>query len=236
MTRVRLQKYLSQAGACSRRQGETFILAGRVAVNGRPVTVLGTQIDPEIDEICLDGVRMSLSTDHIYIMLNKPVGVVTSCRHRGEPVVTDLIDLSQRLFPVGRLDKDSTGLLLMTNDGRIHHQLLHPRFDHEKTYDVAVRYPIGDAELGQMAAGILLDGTLTRPAKIQRLSTRHFRMVLMEGRNRQIRRMVQEVGNRVTRLTRIKMAGLSLGDLQPGKWRYLTQGETRQLLTTAGVT
>ncbi|MDL2269485.1 rRNA pseudouridine synthase [Desulfosarcina sp. OttesenSCG-928-A07] len=235
MTQVRLQKYLSQVGACSRRQGEAFILAGRVTVNGRPVTTLGTRIDPETDAVCLDGARVSLPEDHLYIMLNKPVGVVTSCRHRGEPVVTDLIDLPRRLFPVGRLDKDSTGLLLMTSDGRIHHQLLHPRFDHEKTYEVTVRYPIDDASLDQMAVGILLDGTLTRPATIQRLSARRFRMVLMEGRNRQIRRMVQAVGNRVDRLNRIEMAGLSLGDLRPGKWRYLTEKEVRRLRTRAGL-
>lgn len=211
------------------------MLAGRVTVNGHVVTTLGTRIDPETDTICLDGSPVSLPERHLYIMLNKPVGVVTSCRHRGESVVTDLIPLGQRLFPVGRLDKDSTGLLLMTSDGRIHHRLLHPAFDHEKTYDVTVRSPMDDAGLDQMRTGIVLDGVMTRPAKIHRLSPRRFRMVLMEGRNRQIRRMVREVGNHVTRLIRIEMAGLSLGDLEPGKWRHLSPSEVKQLLKKAGV-
>jgi 23S rRNA pseudouridine2605 synthase/23S rRNA pseudouridine2604 synthase len=145
-------------------------------------------------------------------------------------VVTDLVDLPQRLFPVGRLDKDSTGLLLLTNDGRIHHRLSHPSFDHEKEYDVTVQWPIADQALAQMERGMPLSGVMTRPARVRRISNRRFRIVLMEGKNRQIRRMVKKTGNRVVHLNRIRVAGLALGNLTNGSWRYLTRDETRRLL------
>ena len=131
----------------------------------------------------------------IYIALNKPVDYVTSCSHPGEKVVVDLVDIAERIYPVGRLDKDSTGLLLLTNDGRIHHRLSHPSFDHEKEYDVTVARPISDGALKKMRDGLPLMGTRTRPARISRLSARRFRIVLQEGKNRQIRRMVRKVGN-----------------------------------------
>lgn len=231
MALVRLQKFLSEAGACSRRKGEVHIMAGDVTVNGKVVVTLGTKVDPETDTVHLNGVPVVKSQRHIYLMLNKPEGVVSSCDHRGEPVVTDLVHLPQRLFPVGRLDKDSTGLLLMTNDGRIHHRLSHPSFDHEKEYDVTVLRPLADADLASMKKGMLLSGAMTRPAQVQRLSNRRFRIVLKEGKNRQIRRMVKKAGNRVVRLHRIRVAGLRLGDLGIGSWRHLTEVEKRRLLT-----
>jgi 23S rRNA pseudouridine2605 synthase/23S rRNA pseudouridine2604 synthase len=227
---VRLQKFLSQAGVCSRRQGERHIVAGDVAVNGRVVTELGAKIDPQADTVRLNGALVAVTEKRIYVMLNKPEGYVTSCRHRNQAVVTDLVDLPQRLFPVGRLDKDSTGLLLLTNDGRIHHRLSHPSFDHEKEYEVTVKWPIDAAALAAMAAGIRLSGTLTRPARVRRIADRSFRIVLMQGRNRQIRRMVQQVGNRVVELRRIRVADVTLGGLPKGAWRRLTHAETRQLL------
>lgn len=235
MTGVRLQKFLSAAGACSRRQGEAHILAGRVTVNGKVASTLGTRIDPDSDVICLDGKPVHRSDQNIYVMLNKPVGYVTSCRHRGEAVVTDLVDLPERLFPVGRLDKDSTGLLLLTNDGRIHHRLSHPSFDHEKEYDVTVQWPIDDEALSAMASGLPLSGVKTRPARVRRLSAKRFRIVLREGKNRQIRRMVKKVGNRVVQLNRIRVADLKLGRLDRGGWRHLSRDETRQLLDRLGL-
>jgi 23S rRNA pseudouridine2605 synthase/23S rRNA pseudouridine2604 synthase len=230
MERVRLQKFLSEAGACSRRKGEAHILAGNVTVNGRVVDALGTKIDPDADRVCLNGQRVLRRDPPVYVMLNKPEGFVTSCRHRGEPVVIDLVDLPQRLFPVGRLDRQSTGLLLLTNDGRIHHRLSHPSFDHEKEYVVAVQRPLSDQAIAAMAAGMPLSGVMTRPARVRRISARRFRIVLKEGKNRQIRRMVKKTGNRVVRLNRIRVAGLTLGDLPQGKWRHLTPIETRRLL------
>ena len=230
MALVRLQKFLSEAGACSRRRGEAHILAGDVSVNETVETTLGTKVDPAIDVVRLNGVPVGKPDRHIYVMLNKPEGVVASCEHRGEPVVTDLVDLPERLFPVGRLDKDSTGLLLMTNDGRIHHRLSHPSFDHEKEYDVTVKWPLDDQALAAMQKGMPLSGVMTRPARVHRLSGNRFRIVLMEGMNRQIRRMVKTVGNRVVRLHRIRVADLKLGSLAKGSWRHLSPRETRQLL------
>ncbi|MGD8703611.1 MAG: pseudouridine synthase [Desulfosarcina sp.] len=230
MARVRLQKFLSEAGVCSRRRGETYILAGKVSVNGKVTTTLGTKVDPAIDTVSFNGMPVTCARRHVYVMLNKPEGVVTSCDHRGEPVVTDLVDLPLRLFPVGRLDKDSTGLLLLTNDGRIHHRLSHPSFDHEKEYDVTVLHPLADAALKSMQRGMPLSGRKTRTARVQRLSSHRFRIVLKEGRNRQIRRMVKQVGNKVVRLKRIRVADLRLGGLRKGNWRQLTAAEARTLL------
>ncbi len=230
MVMVRLQKFLSEAGACSRRRGEAHILAGDVTVNGQTVKTLGTKVDPESDTVHLLGTPVVKTNRQVYVMLNKPEGVVSSCRHRGEPVVTDLVDLPQRLFPVGRLDKESSGLLLLTNDGRIHHRLSHPSFDHEKEYDVTVSRPLSDGDLSAMRNGMPLSGSKTRPARVRRMGDRRFRIVLKEGRNRQIRRMVKKLDNRVTRLHRIRVVDLTLGRLKKRAWRHLTAAETRQLL------
>jgi pseudouridine synthase len=230
MPLMRLQKFLSAAGVCSRRHGENYIQAGRVRVNGSPATVLGTQVDPEKDRIEVDGKKVTLRTRHIYLALNKPKGYVTSCSHPGETVVMDLIDLPQRLFPVGRLDKDTTGLLLLTNDGRLHHRLSHPSFDHEKEYEVTVERPITDSVLERLSTGVQLKGAMTRPANIRRLSGHRFKMVLQEGRNRQIRRMVKKVGYRVVRLKRIRVANIHLGRLPIGAWRYLSPKEEKDLV------
>ncbi len=235
MASIRLQKFLADAGVCSRRKGETYILDGRVTVNGRVEERLGTKVNPETDAVCLDDRPVTLSGSNIYVMLNKPQGVVSSCRHRGQPVVTDFIDLPQRLFPVGRLDKDSTGLLLLTTDGRIHHRISHPSFDHEKEYDVTVEHPIDDQTLDRLQKGLPLSGVMTRPARVRRISKRRFRIVLMEGKNRQIRRMVNAVGNRVVRLNRIRVADLKLGNLARGAWRHLRQDERRRLLASLGL-
>ncbi len=232
MSDVRLQKFLSAAGVCSRRKGEELIVAGKVAVNGETVVELGTKIDPDQDQIEVDGKKIQPAHTLIYIALNKPEDYVTSCSHPGEKVVVDLVDISERIYPVGRLDKDSTGLLLLTNDGRIHHRLSHPSFDHEKEYDVTVARPISNGALKKMSDGLLLMGTKTRPARITRISSRRFRMVLQEGKNRQIRRMVRKVGNEVTRLQRKRFAGIKLGNLPPGKWRHLSPGEKKSLVDT----
>ncbi len=232
MAPVRLQKFLSQSGVCSRRKGETYILDGRVRINGKIVTALGTKIDPLKDRVEVDGRPVAVKDEKIYVALNKPKGFVTSCSHPGKPLVVDLVDLPQRIYPIGRLDRDSTGLLLLTNDGRLHHHLSHPSFDHEKEYEVTVERPIPDGVLQRMAEGIVLKEGITRAARVTRLSGRRFRMVLKEGRNRQIRRMVAKMGYTVTRLKRVRMATIRLGDLPPGAWRFLTPAEKRNLLKT----
>ena len=231
MTMMRLQKFLSEADICSRRKGEVYIREGRIRVNSRIVTELGTKVDPEKDRVEFDGKGVSLKSNPIYIVLNKPKGYVTSCSHPGEKIVLDLIDILQRVYPIGRLDKDSTGLLILTNDGSLHHRLSHPSFDHEKEYDVTVSRHITDGSLRSIAEGLPMMGTKTRPAKIRRISSRRFRIILKEGRNRQIRRMVRKVGNRVTGLRRIRVSKIKLGSLAEGAWRNLTEKEKKELLT-----
>lgn len=229
MDNIRLQKYLSRAGVCSRRKGEVFIQQGRVTVNSVVVTRLGTKVDPGIDLVRLDGKLVQIHKELVTIALNKPEGVVSSCDHPGEKTVVDLVGIDQRLYPVGRLDKDTTGLLLMTNDGRLHHTLSHPSFDHEKEYEVTAEKNISDGALKKLARGLPLMGTRTRQAKVSRISARRFRITLQEGRNRQIRRMVRKVGGRVVRLARIRIACIKLGELQKGQWRYLEKGEIEEL-------
>ncbi len=200
-------------------------------MNSRVVTELGTKVDPEKDSVEFDGKVIALKSEPIYIALNKPKGYVTSCSHPGEKIVLDLIDIPQRVYPIGRLDKDSTGLLILTNDGSLHHRLSHPSFDHEKEYDVTVSRPITDGSLRNIARGLPMMGSKTRPARIQRISSRRFRIILKEGRNRQIRRMVRKVGNHVTRLRRTRVSKIKLGKLAEGAWRNLTEKEKKELLS-----
>jgi 23S rRNA pseudouridine2605 synthase/23S rRNA pseudouridine2604 synthase len=226
---MRLQKFLSAAGVCSRRKGEDYIKAGRVAINNAIVTELGTKVDSVRDLVTVDGDPVAIAETLIYIALNKPKDYVTSCDHPGEKIVLDLVDIPQRVYPVGRLDKDSTGLLLLTNDGRLHHKLSHPSFDHEKEYTVSVRKPITDGALRKLAEGLPMMEGRTRPARVRRMSARRFRIILQEGKNRQIRRMVRKVGNQVTELKRIRIANIKLGNLAPGTWRNLTRSEKMKL-------
>lgn len=230
MSLMRLQKFLAAAGVCSRRKAEDLIRAGRVQVNGRVVAELGAKTDPQSDRVAVDGQIVRPPQRMVYIALNKPRGYVCSCRHAGEKIVLDLVNVPERIFPVGRLDKESTGLLLLTNDGRLHLKLAHPSFDHEKEYEVAVARPISDSALRRMAEGMPMLRTRTRPAEVQRIDSRRFRIVLKEGRNRQIRRMVSRLGNAVVDLRRIRMAHIRLDRLPQGRWRYLTEREVQALL------
>jgi 23S rRNA pseudouridine2605 synthase/23S rRNA pseudouridine2604 synthase len=228
---MRLQKYLSEAGFCSRRHGEEFILAGKVSVNGTVVRELGTKIDPLKDIVEVGGKRVEKKDNLIYIALNKPKGYLTTCSRERGKIVLDLVDVKERVYPVGRLDKDSTGLLLLTNDGRLHNVLSHPSFDHEKEYEVVTKEPVTNEALERMASGMHILGSRTRPAIFQRISPEKFRIVLKEGRNRQIRRMVEKVGNKVRELKRIRISNIKLGGLKEGCWRYLTEKEKKKLLT-----
>ena len=227
---MRLQKFLSTAGVCSRRKGEDFIREGRVSVNGVVITQLGTKVDSTEDRIEVDGIAVLAKPALVYIALNKPAAYVTTCSQPDEKIVLDLIDIPERVYPVGRLDKDSTGLLLLTNDGRLHHKLSHPSFDHEKEYEVTVAKPISGGAVKKMAQGLPMMGSKTRPAVIRRLSARKFRIILLEGRNRQIRRMVRKVGHQTVRLKRIRVATIKLGKLPEGAWRYLSPKEKSDLL------
>jgi pseudouridine synthase len=221
---------MAAAGVCSRRRGEELIRAGRVSVNGRVVAELGAKVDPDTDRVSVDGLPVRPAQRMVYIALNKPRGYVTSCRHVGKKIVLELVNVAERIYPVGRLDKDSTGLLLLTNDGRLHLKLSHPSFDHEKEYDVTVERPISDGALRRMAEGMPILETRTRPAVVTRLGERSFRIVLKEGRNRQIRRMVRMLGNEVVELKRTRVAAVRLGRLAEGAWRHLRPEEVEALL------
>lgn len=231
MARMRLQKFLSAAGVCSRRKAEELIREGRVQVNGTVVAELGARTDPENDRVTVDGLDVRPPQRFVYLALNKPRGYVSSCRHAGKKIVLELVNVPERVYPVGRLDKDSTGLLLLTNDGRLHQRLSHPSFDHEKEYDVVVARPLSDGALRRMAAGMPLLNTRTRPAEVHRIGERRFRIVLKEGRNRQIRRMVRQLGNEVIDLKRVRVAHVRLGRLSEGRWRHLTDAEVQALLS-----
>jgi pseudouridine synthase len=230
MTEMRLQKFLSRAGICSRRKGEEYIKAGWVKVNGKIVTELGVKVDPERDAVEVDSDAIRCDGAPIYIALNKPRGYVSSCHQQNEKIVLDLLDISERVYPIGRLDKDSTGLLLLTNDGRLHHRLSHPSFNHEKEYEVTVAKPLPEGALRKLAKGLPMMETRTRPARVKRLSSIRFRIVLQEGKNRQIRRMVRKVGNQVVDLKRIRIANIELASLPPGRWRHLGKKEKDELL------
>jgi 23S rRNA pseudouridine2605 synthase/23S rRNA pseudouridine2604 synthase len=230
LTSIRLQKFLSTAGVCSRRQGERHILAGDVRVNGKIITVLGTKVEPEKDRVEFRERPVVCAPQPLYIALHKPRGYVTSCKQPQEKIVTSLVDIPERIFPVGRLDKESEGLLLLTNDGLLHQRLSHPSFDHAKVYRVTVARPIANDDLSRLAGGIDLDGVRTRLATVRRVSGKTFLITLREGRNRQIRRMVGKIGHRVKRLTRIRVANIRLGKLKSGHWRYLSDVEKDVLL------
>jgi len=229
---MRLQKYLSGAGFCSRRKGEEYIKDGIVKVNGIVVTELGTKVHPQNDRIEVNGTLVQAEQKKVYIALNKPGEYVTSCDHPGEKIVLDLVDIPERIYPVGRLDKDSTGLLFLTNDGRLHHRLSHPSFDHEKEYEVTLSNYITDGALRSLEKGMPMMGTRTRPAKIKRISSKRFRIILKEGKNRQIRRMVRKVGSRIIELKRVRISNIKLGKLSEGSWRYLGEKEKEGLLET----
>lgn len=229
----RLQKLLSAAGVCSRRAAEEYITAGRVTVNGETAE-LGWKADPKQDEIRVDGKLLAQKEEHVYLLLNKPRGYVTTLSdEKGRKNVADLVkDCGVRVYPVGRLDLDSEGLLLMTNDGAFMQRLLHPSGEVNKTYHVSVYGPVnGAAE--KLAAITDLDGEKIRPAQVRVLKktaqTAELSITIHEGKNRQIRRMCAACGLTVKRLRRVQEHTLVLGDLPVGQWRYLTEQEVSDL-------
>ncbi len=225
----KIQKILSARGVASRRAAEEMLLAGRITVNGGKAS-LGDRADPETDEICLDGKPLPQRQGNVYILLHKPRGFVTTLSdERGRPTVAQLVaDCGCRVYPVGRLDYDSEGLLLLTNDGNFANRLMHPSHEVKKTYTVWVKgYHAAAPAL--LARPIVLDGRPIRRPEVTLLwadgDKAKFSVTIHEGRNRQVRRMCQEAGLTVTRLCRISEGGLQLGDLPKGKWRHLTEKE-----------
>jgi len=238
---MRLQKFLSAAGVCSRRAGEKLIAQGRVKVNGETVTAMGIVIDPEKDAVTVDNRPVRLTNKKEYIMLHKPVDVVTTLSDPfGRQTVKALVaDVGKRVFPVGRLDLDTSGLLLLTNDGELANRLTHPSFGVEKEYLVRVKgLPAGET-LKRLAEGVELEDGLTAPATVRLIKggtgTSLLSLTLKEGRNRQVRRMLDAVGHPVITLKRVRFAQLTLDGLQPGKWRRLTPAEVKKLKKTVGL-
>jgi 23S rRNA pseudouridine2605 synthase len=228
--RVRLQKYLADAGVASRRKAEAWIAQGRVSVNGVVTTTLGTTVDPSKDTVLFDGKPVRIEGRLVTYVLNKPVGLICSNSESQGATILSLFkeDLQTRLFPVGRLDKYSEGILLVTNDGDLALRLTHPRHGHTKTYDVTVNGTVDEAQLRRMCAPMLLDGYRTRGARVWRLAegasppTTTLRVILLEGRSRQIRNMCANLALPIRRLRRIRIGMLDVGALRPGEYRLLT--------------
>ena len=239
--KIRLQKYIAECGIASRRKAETLIDEGRVKVNGKRA-VIGAQITPGIDTVMLDGSKINHDTTPRYIMLNKPRGYVTTLSDEfGRKCVNDLVkDAGQRLFPVGRLDKDSEGLLLMTNDGGFSFALAHPSGNVSKVYRVTVKPEITDEKFAALQSGLEIDRRRIKAADIEVLVSQPGRSVLLitltEGKNRQIRKMCETANLEVARLKRVSIAGLKLGMLPTGKWRELTAEEVDKLKRAASGT
>jgi 23S rRNA pseudouridine2605 synthase len=225
---VRLQKFLAEAGLGSRRFCETLIEAGKISVNNQPAT-LGSKVDPATDRVCLAGKPVNVERK-IYIALNKPAGVLCTSRDtHGRKRVHDLLPATlPRLFTVGRLDCDTEGLLLLTNDGTFSLRLTHPRYKMSKTYAAEVQGALSAAKRGQLLAGVPSEGELLRAEKIT--GTTDLRIVLREGKKRQIRRMLAAVGHPVRKLTRLAIGSVELGNLKQGQWRYLTDEEVHTLM------
>lgn len=226
----RLQKLLSAAGVCSRRQAEDYILAGRVTVNGQ-TALLGQKADLSQDTVAVDGKPIGAPETYVYLMLHKPRGRVTTLSdEKGRPTVAELVaDCPVRVWPVGRLDWDSEGLLLFTNDGGLTHRLLHPSHQVEKEYHVVVQGDV-DAALPVLQGPMELDGEALAPARVTRLGGNRLSITIFQGKNRQVRRMCALAGLDVLRLRRVREGSLLLGGLPKGQWRYLTQSEVDALL------
>lgn len=235
----RLQKVLAHAGLGSRRAMEELIAAGRVKVNGRRAR-LGSRVDASKDEVEVDGSRVPLEQDLVHYMLNKPAGVVsTASDPEGRQTVVELLDLPARVWPVGRLDTDSEGLLVVTNDGELTHRLTHPRYEIPKTYLAEVRGTAGSRAIKHLISGVELDDGVTKRAKVSLVEATRggtlLEITITEGRNRQVRRMCEAVGHPVKRLVRTTLGPLQLGRLKPGTFRKLSLEEVRALYRACGL-
>lgn len=224
---VRLNKAISDTGFCSRREADVFIEKGRVTINGEKAE-LGTRVFPE-DEIRVDGKLLKENNEDVYIILNKPVGITCTTDTRFADNVIDFVKHPERIFPVGRLDKPSEGLLLMTNDGNIVNKILRAGNKHEKEYIVRVDRPITSDFIKRMGAGVPILNTVTKRCKVEQISRFEFRIILVQGLNRQIRRMCEYLGYEVVELKRIRLMHLTLDNLPVGEWRDLTESELRIL-------
>ncbi len=227
-TGKRLNKFIADSGHCSRREADRLIQEGRVRLDGR-VGVLGDRVQPGM-AVTVDGKPLSGEGEKVYLLLNKPRGIVCTADPREPMNVVDYLGYPSRVFPVGRLDKDSEGLLLLTSDGEIVNRVLRAAGGHEKEYEVQIDRPVTPEFVRRMSEGVPILDTVTLPCRVRRTGERSFNVILVQGLNRQIRRMCEALGANVTHLRRIRIMNLRLGRLQPGQWRELTKAELTELM------
>lgn len=236
MEQIRLQKFLANAGIASRRKCEELILQGKVSVNGIVVTELGTKVNPEEDKVTVFGKNVeNTSTNFVYILLNKPIGVVTTAKDQfGRESVLDIVKVKERVVPVGRLDMYTSGALILTNDGDFVYKLTHPKHEITKTYTVTLVGIVTESEVEQLRNGVEIDDYVTRPAKVKILkidkekNISRLEIIIHEGKNRQVRKMCEAVGKKVIALHRSKIGDIGVKDLKIGSWRYLKQSEIQK--------
>lgn len=233
----RLQKYLAECGIASRRKCEEYIIQGKVQVNGKTITELGVKVNPEKDKITFEGKNVKQEERKVYILLNKPIGYVTTSDEQfGRDKVLDLVKVRERVVPVGRLDMYTSGALILTNDGDFVYKVTHPKHEITKTYTVTVKGIIKNEEVEQLRKGVKIDDYITRPAKVKILKTdeekdiSRLEITIHEGKNRQVRRMCESVGRRVIALHRSKIGNIGVKDIELGKWRYLKDFEVKTLI------
>ena len=233
----RLQKYLAECGIASRRKCEKYILQGKVQVNGKTITELGVKVNPEKDKITFEGKNVKQEERKVYILLNKPIGYVTTSDEQfGRDKVLDLVKVRERVVSVGRLDMYTSGALILTNDGDFVYKVTHPKHEITKTYTVTVKGIIKNEEVEQLRKGVKIDDYTTRPAKVKILKTdeekdiSRLEITIHEGKNRQVRRMCESVGRRVIALHRSKIGNIGVKDIELGKWRYLKDFEVKTLI------
>lgn len=237
MEEIRLQKYLADNGIASRRTAEEYIIQGRVSVNGETVTTLGTKVNPEKDTVMFDGKRVEVEGKKVYILLNKPIGYVTTAKDQFDrDTVLDLVKVSQRIVPVGRLDMYTSGALLLTNDGDFVYHITHPKHNIDKSYIATVHGTVSKEELETLKNGVMIDGRKTSNAKAKIIkrdeekNITRLEIVIHEGRNRQVRKMCEAIGKSVMALHRTKIGNIDVKDLKLGTWRYLSEEEVNSLL------
>ena len=239
MEQVRLQKYMADCGICSRRKAEELILQGKIKVNGKTISKLGTKVAIGKDIVEYNGSKINLESKYIYILLNKPIGYVTTAKDQfGRKSVLDLVKIKQRVVPVGRLDMYTSGALILTNDGDFVYKITHPKHEIEKTYTVTLKGIIKDEEVEMLKSGVKIEDYITKPAKVKILkideekNQSRLEITIHEGKNRQVRKMCEAVGHSVLALHRSKIEGIGVKDLELGKWRYLSKQEVNKILST----
>ena len=238
MEEIRLQKYLASAGVASRRKCEDLILDGKIEVNGKIITELGTKIDPKKDEVKYNGKIVKSEEEKVYILLNKPIGYVTTAKEQfGRDMVLDLVKVNKRIVPVGRLDMYTSGALILTNDGEFVNKLTHPSHEIDKTYNVTVKGIVTKEEIENLKKGVLIDDDyITKPAKVKILKIdeekkiSRIQITIHEGKNRQVRKMCEAIGKKVLALHRCKIGNIDVKSLKLGEWRYLSKKEVEKFL------